>query len=153
MWFADKFKQVQMFCLFLQESKHLTLTRAFNLNNITFGLVLFSCGLIWHSTIFEIWKDTSTSWLVVECHVQQYFSYIVMGQLSSFPNFDLLPGTQRHGQLRVLSVPSLPRNGHRDVFNLLAIRGPTRGEGKSGIQPGSSDPQSSLLPLHGRDFY
>ena len=38
----------------------------------------------------------------------------------------------------------------KDVFNLLAIRGPTRGEGKPGIEPGSSDPQSSPLPLHHR---
>ena len=37
-----------------------------------------------------------------------------------------------------------------DVFNLLAIRGPTRSEGKPGIEPGSSDPQSSPLPLHHR---
>ena len=75
------------------------------------------------------------------------------GQLSSFPNFDLLPGTQRHGQLGVFSVPSLPRPGtgtSEDVFNLLAIRGPTRGEGKPGIEPGSSDPQSSPLPLRHR---
>ena len=32
-----------------------------------------------------------------------------------FPNFNPLPGTQRHGQLGVLSVPSLPRHGHQDV--------------------------------------
>ena len=37
-----------------------------------------------------------------------------------------------------------------DVFNLLAIRGPTRGEGMPGIEPGSSDPQSSPLPLRHR---
>ena len=65
------------------------------------------------------------------------------GTVVKFPNFDLLPGTQRHGQLGVYSVLSLPRQGHRDVFNLLAIRRPTRGEGKPGIEPGSSDPQSS----------
>ena len=37
-----------------------------------------------------------------------------------------------------------------DVFNLLAIRGPTRSEGKPGIEPESSDPQSSPLPLRHR---
>ena len=34
-----------------------------------------------------------------------------------------------------------------DVFNLLAIRGPTRGEVMPGIEPGSSDPKPSPLPL------
>ena len=34
-----------------------------------------------------------------------------------------------------------------DVCYLLAIRGATRGEGKRGIEPGSSDPKSSPLPL------
>ena len=70
-----------------------------------------------------------------------------------FPNFDLLPGTKRHGQLGVFSVPSLPRHGHgtsEDAFYLLAIRGLTRGEGKPGIEPGSSDPKSSPLPLRHR---
>ena len=34
-----------------------------------------------------------------------------------------------------------------DVFNLLAIRGPTHSEDMLGIEPGSSNPQSSPLPL------
>ena len=34
-----------------------------------------------------------------------------------------------------------------DVFNLLAIRGSTLGEGMTGIAPRSSDPQSSPQPL------
>ena len=34
-----------------------------------------------------------------------------------------------------------------DIFYLLAISGPTRREGVPGIEPGSSDPQSSRLPL------
>ena len=61
-------------------------------------------------------------------------------------------GHPLHGQLGVFSVPSLPRHGHRDVrsFYILAIRGPTRGEGKRGIEPGSSDPKSSPLPLRHR---
>ena len=37
-----------------------------------------------------------------------------------------------------------------DVFYLLAIKGPTRSEGKPGIEPGSSDPQLSPLPLRHR---
>ena len=37
-----------------------------------------------------------------------------------------------------------------DVFYLLAIRGPTRGEGMPGIEPGSTDPQSNPLPLRHR---
>ena len=72
------------------------------------------------------------------------------GQLSSFPNFDLLSGTQRHGQLGTLVCRAYPETGtgtSEDVFNFLAIRGPTRGEGKLGLEPGSSDPQSSPLPL------
>ena len=76
-----------------------------------------------------------------------------MGQLSSFPNFDLLPGTLPHGQLGVFSLPSVPQHGHRDVrrrLYLLSIRGSTWGEGKPGIKLGSPDPQSSQLPLHHR---
>ena len=85
---------------------------------------LVGYGLTSHSAIFQLYSD---------------------GTVVQFPNFDLLPGTQRHGQLGVFSVPSLPRHGHQDV-RVLAIRGPTRGEGMPGIEPGSSDPQSS--PLH-----
>ena len=71
------------------------------------------------------------------------------GTVVQFTSFDLLPGTNRHGQLEVLSVPSLPQLRHQDVrrrFYLLAIRGPTCGEGMPGIEPGSSDPHSSSTP-------
>ena len=34
-----------------------------------------------------------------------------------------------------------------DVFNLLVIRGPTRGEGMTEIEPRSPDPQSTPIPL------
>ena len=91
--------------------------------------VVVDCGLTSHSAIFQLYSD---------------------GTDVQFPNFDLHP---RHGQLGVFSVPSLPRHAHRDVrdvFYLLAIRGPTRGEGKRGIEPGSSDPKSSPLPLRHR---
>ena len=56
-------------------------------------LPMVGCGLTSHSAIFQLYSD--------ETVVQ-------------FPNLDL-SGTQRHGQLRVFSVPRLPRHGHRDV--------------------------------------
>ena len=55
-------------------------------------------GLTSHSAIFQLYSD---------------------GTDVQFPNFDLLPGTQRHGHLGVFSVPSLPRHGHRDVQRRL----------------------------------
>ena len=79
------------------------------------------CCLTSHSAIFQLYSD---------------------GTVVQIPNLDLLLGTQRHGQLGVFSVPSLPRQSE-DVFYLLDIRG----EGKPGIEPGSPDPQSSPLPL------
>ena len=60
--------------------------------------VVVDCGLTSHSAIFQLYSD---------------------GTDVQFPNFDLLPGTQRHGQLGVFSVPSLPRHGHRDVRRRL----------------------------------
>ena len=90
---------------------------------------LVGCGLTSHSAIFQIYSD---------------------GTVVQFPNFDLLPGTQGHGQLGVFSVPSQPDTGtgmSDDIFYLLAIRGPTCSEGMPGIEPGSSDPQSSPQPL------
>ena len=83
---------------------------------------------------------------VVKRHIQRYFSYIVTGQMSSFQILTCC----RAPTAGVFSVPSLPRYGHRDVFYLLAIRGPTRGEGKRVIEPGSYDPKSSPLPLRHR---
>ena len=77
---------------------------------------LVGCGLTSHSAIFQPYSD---------------------GTVVQFPNLDLLPGTERHGQLRVFSVSSLPRHGHlevQDVFYLLAIRGPTHGKGMPGIE-------------------
>ena len=62
-----------------------------------FGL-LVGYGLTSHSAIFQLYSD---------------------GTVVQFPNFDLLPGTQRHGQLGVFSVPSLPQHGHRDVRRRL----------------------------------
>ena len=53
-------------------------------------MYLVGCGLTSHSAIFQLYSD---------------------GTVVQFPNFDLLLGTQRHGQLGVFSVPSLPRHG------------------------------------------
>ena len=55
-------------------------------------------GLTSHSAMFQLYSD---------------------GTDVQFPNFDLLPGTQCHGQLGVFSVLSLPRLGHRDVRRRL----------------------------------
>ena len=49
-----------------------------------------------------------------------------------FPNLDLLSDTQRNGQLEAFSLPSLPQHEHWD-FTLLAIGGPSNGEGMPGI--------------------
>ena len=57
-------------------------------------LGLVGCGLTSHSAMFHLHSD---------------------GTVVQFPNLDLLPGTHRHGQLGVFSVPSLPRHGHRDI--------------------------------------
>ena len=59
---------------------------------------LVGCGLTSHSAIFQLYSD---------------------GTAVQFQNFDLLSGTQHHGQLGVFSVPSLPRHGHRDVRRRL----------------------------------
>ena len=95
---------------------------------------LFDCGLMSHSAIFQLYS---------------------VGTVVQFQNLDLLPGTQSHGQLGVFTVPNLPRHRQRDaedVFNFLAIRGPTRGEGMQGIEPGSSDQQSSPQTLRHRSI-
>ena len=59
---------------------------------------LVGCSLTSHSLIFQLYSD---------------------GTVVQFPNFDLLPDTERHGQLGFFSVPSLPRHGHRDVQRRL----------------------------------
>ena len=61
---------------------------------------LVGCGLTSHSAIFQLYND---------------------GTVVQFPNFDLLPGTQRNGQLGVFSVPSLPRHGHRSKTSLTSL--------------------------------
>ena len=49
-----------------------------------------------------------------------------------------------------MDYPNTGTGTSEDAFLLLAIREPTRGEGKPGIEPGLSDPQSSPLSLHQR---
>ena len=59
------------------------------------------------------------------------------GTVVQLLNLDLLPGTQHHVQLGIFSVPSHPNTGtgsFEDVVNRLAIRDPTSGEGKPGIE-------------------
>ena len=60
---------------------------------------MVACGLTPHSEIFQLYTSEVT--------------------IVQFPNLDLLPGTQRHGQLGVFSVSSLPRHGHWDVRRRL----------------------------------
>ena len=47
----------------------------------------------------------------------------------------------------VLSLPNTSIRTSKDVFNLLAIKGPARSEGMPKIEPRSPNPQSSLLSL------
>ena len=105
---------------------------AVNLNLLLVVVVVVDCGLTSHSAIFQLYSD---------------------GTDVQFPNFDLLPGTHVMGNKGSLACRAYLDTGtgtSEDVFYLLAIRGPTRGEGKRGIEPGSSDPKSSPLPLRHR---
>ena len=66
--------------------KHLLGKSAYQLvRTITHVGWLVGCGLTSYSAIFQLYSEP-----VVQ-----------------FPNFDMLPGTRRHGQLGVFSVPSL----------------------------------------------
>ena len=51
---------------------------------------------------------------VVQCHIHQYFSYIVTGGCSVL-KFRPTAGHLCHGQVGVFYVPSLPQHGHQDV--------------------------------------
>ena len=120
----------------MKTSALLSIKSWYLMSNVRFWLCqvgwLVGCGLTSHSVIFQLYSD---------------------GTDVQFPNFDLLPGTQCHGQLGVFSVPSLLRHGHRDVQRRLFTSLPSEGHtwwGKPGIEPGSSDPQSSPLPLRHR---
>ena len=91
----------------------------------SFGNGRFGWGLTSHSAIFQLYSDKT---------------------VVKLPNLDLLPATQRYGQLGV--YPDKGTGTSEDVFYLLAIIGPTCGEGMLGIEPRSPNPQSSPLPLH-----
>ena len=81
---------------------------------------------------------------LVCCSHSAIFQLKSHGKVVKLPNLDLLPGTQCHGQLGSYACRAYPDTETRsteDVFFLLAVRGPTRDEGKPGIEPWSSDPQ------------
>ena len=96
--------------------------------NVTYCRWLVGCCLTSHSAIFQIYSD---------------------GTVIQFPNFYLLLSTKGHGQLEVAcrAHSDTGTGTSEDIFYLLAIRGPSRGEGMPGLESGSSDPQSSPLPL------
>ena len=98
-----------------------------------YSVWLVSCGLTSHSAIFQLFSD---------------------GTVVQFQNFDLSAGHPTpwaaRGSLACWAYPVTDTGTSEDVFNLIAIRGPTLGEGKPGNEPGSSDPQSSPLPLRHR---
>ena len=94
---------------------------------------LVGCGLTSHSAIFQLFSN---------------------GRVVQFPNLYLLLGTQCHRQLGFFSVPSLPDNRTwapgRPKTSKTSFPRPTCGEGMSGIDPRSPDPQFSPLPLYHR---
>ena len=103
---------------------------------IIYMTLLIGCGLTY----------VTLTWLSdIQLHVYSD------GTVVQFPNLDLLPGTQRHGQLGSLACRAYPDTGTRtsqDVFNLLAIRGPTGCEGMLGIEPRSAvQPATSMPPV------
>ena len=79
--------------------------------SIKFWKGLVDCGLTSHSAISHLYSD---------------------GTVIQLQNLYLLLGTQRHRQLGYLACQAVPNTGSgtsEDAFNLLAIRGSTRGEG------------------------
>ena len=69
------------------------------------------------------------NWLdVIERRIQRYFSYIAMGKLAKFPDLDLLPGTQHHGQLGGLKhaklTPTQALCCQKTSFTSLPSEGP-----------------------------
>ena len=85
---------------FVESNNELHMYVSQNLQTDSIWLVgsFVGCGLTSHSAIFQLYSN---------------------GTVVQFPNFDLLPGTQRHGQLGVFSVLSLPQHGHRGVRRRL----------------------------------
>ena len=62
----------------------------------------------------HISKNKNNDWIfrwMVDCDLTSHLAIFQLcsdGTVVQFPNFDLLPGTKRNGQLWVFSVPSLP---------------------------------------------
>ena len=68
----------------------------------------------------DLYYDNANSYAKFQVNISNdWFQLYSDGTVVQFPNFDLLPGTQRHWQLGVFSVPNLPRQGHRDVRRRL----------------------------------
>ena len=101
------------------------------------------------------YMTVSLRWLV-RCCLTSHSAIFPLNSgeaLVLFPNVDMLPSTQRHVRLRVFSVPSIPRHGHRDVRRCISPachQRATRGEDMPRIEPRSTDSQSSPLPLRQR---
>ena len=90
--------------------------------------------------------------VVVLCHIQRYFSYIVMGY--SFQDSKCWPAPRHqwyHGQLGVLSVPNLPwhRSGNSET-PLTSIQSqvqPLTACQQCGLNQRPPDHESSTLPV------
>ena len=107
-----------------------------------------------NQSLIKVYTNDVNNWNVICFHFRSQLLLLICGLTShsaifqlysdgtdvQFPNFDVLPGTHAMDSWWSLACRAY----------LLAIRGPTRGEGKRGIEPGSSDPKSSPLPLRHR---
>ena len=113
------------------------------------------CFWVMHVFQFYYIIDWLVGWLVVvstsHSAIFQLFSDGTVVQLFQMLTCCRVPNAM--GSYRSLACRAYPDIGtwmSEDVFNLLAIRGPICGEAMPGIDPGSSDPQSSPLPLRHR---
>ena len=89
---------------------------------------LVCCGLTLHSLIFQLYSKRTCV---------------------RFTNLELLPGTQRNGELGVFNKSIITWRGYQDIRRRVqssTIRGPIRGKGITGFKP-DPESQSSLLPL------
>ena len=89
---------------------------------------------VWFGFVCFLWINVTFSgpWVAI---IQLTVTYRTVVQ---FPNFDILLGTHVAGSYGSIScgVYHLMGTGlSEDIFNFLAIEGPTRGEGKPRIEP------------------